>query len=311
VGTDFTLHLCNLSVLSTALRRVISATINHFLGARGCDVLLIGPLSGPSARIDEIAEVARDQHDPVQRVDALGDTCTTYFHLPASFDEYLNSLSKQQRYNFTRKMTHLSKAHKVRCDVVSAPDEVMAEFEAFRELHETQWRREGKLGHFGDWPRGEDFNRQLVRTLGPRGMVRFHRIMADAEVVSSQFSFPFGGTTYWRLPARASATEWDRFSFGWLGLAKLFEASIQEGRCIVEGGRGHYAYKLQLGGREWPLRTLQVVRRGRGVAERLRAFRFFARQLDIAYYKIVFARLAPRMPLLRRRLWPLWIRSTW
>jgi hypothetical protein len=142
-------------------------------------------------------------------------------------------------------------------------------------------------------------------------MVRFHRILADNRVVSSQYSYVFGGINYWRLPARAFAPKWDRLSFGRMGLAKMIGASISEGLHTLEGGRGHYDYKLQMGGHELPLRTVQFVRRGPGVSARVRVFRTFASLLDLAYYKVVFARLAPRMPALRRSLWPVWIRSTW
>ena len=96
----------------------------------------------------------------------------------------------------------MSRAHRVTCDVLSAATEVGAGFEEFCLLHDAQWRAAGKLGHFGDWPHARDFNRDVVRTLGNQGMVRFYRIFADNQVVSSQFVFVFGGTAYWRLPAR-------------------------------------------------------------------------------------------------------------
>jgi hypothetical protein len=142
-------------------------------------------------------------------------------------------------------------------------------------------------------------------------MVRFYRILADQQVVSSQFTYVFGHTAYWRLPARVITPEWDRLGLGSMGLVKKIEASICEGLLTVEAGRGHYAYKLEFGGREWPLRTVQFVRRGPGVSARVRFFRAFASMLDLVYYKALFARLAPRMPALQHPLWPVWIRSTW
>ena len=96
-----------------------------------------------------------------------------------------------------------------------------------------------------------------------------------------------------------------------MGLAKMIEASIAEGQHRVEGGRSHYAYKLQMGGRELPLRTLQFTRRGTRVSARVRAFGAVGSLLNLAYCKIIVMRLAPRIPPLRRQLWPVWIRSTW
>jgi CelD/BcsL family acetyltransferase involved in cellulose biosynthesis len=311
VGSDFTLHLCNLPVLPDALARATSRALHYFLKEHRCDLLLFGPLSGPRTPIDEFLAVGRQESEVVESAEALGDSCHTYWHLPDSFDDYLKSLGKQHRDNLKRKLSQFSKAHAAAFDVVSDPDGVSAEFEKFLLLHAAQWRTEGKLGHFGDWPHAEDFNRDVVHCLGAQGMVRFHRILAGDQVVSSQYSFVFGGTTYWRLPARVCAAEFDRYSFGMTGLAKLFEASIGEGRHTIEGGRGHYGYKLQLGGREWPLRTVQFVRRGRGVAARVRCFRAFASLLNLAYYRVLFARIAPRVPALQGSLWPSWIRSSW
>ena len=311
VGSDFTLHLCNLPVMPDVLTSAVSRALQHFLENERCDLLLFGPLSGPAARVDEIVAAGQGGGALIGRTEAIENSCNTYWHLPGTFDDYQKSLGKQHRENTKRKLSQFTKAHRAAFDVVSDPEKVVEEFERFLVLHTAQWKAEGKLGHFGDWPHAEDFNRDVVRILGAQGMVRFDRILADDQVVSSQFSFVFGGTTYWRLPARVCGDEWGRFSFGWTGLAKLFEAAIGEGRPTVEGGRGHYGYKLQLGGREWPLRTVQFVRRGFGVSARVRCFRKLASLLNLAYYRVLFARLAPRVPALQGPLWRIWIRSTW
>jgi CelD/BcsL family acetyltransferase involved in cellulose biosynthesis len=311
VGSDYTLNLCNLPILPDSLPMVVSRAIHHFLGEHHCDLFLLGPLSGPAARVAELITVGQNEHECVAKVESLGDSCNTYIKLPSTFDEYLKAIGKQQRGNLNRTISQFSKAHKVVFDVVTAPEKMAAEFEGFCRLHNAQWRAEGKLGHFGDWPEAENFNRELIRALGGQGMVRFHRILANDQVVSCQYNFVFGNTNYWRLPARVFAPEWDRLSFGRMGLAKMIEASIAEGQHTIEGGRGHYAYKLQMGGREWPLRTIQFMRHGPGVSARVRMFKAFATLLNIFYYKVLFCRLAPRFPALRRPLWRIWIRSTW
>ena len=96
-----------------------------------------------------------------------------------------------------------------------------------------------------------------------------------------------------------------------MGLVRMIEASLSEGLSAVEGGRGHYDYKVQLGAVEWPLRTIQLTRRGIWVAFRVRLFRVCSRLLNLVYYRLLFIRLAPKFPWLRHSLWPVWIRSTW
>jgi CelD/BcsL family acetyltransferase involved in cellulose biosynthesis len=311
VGADFTLQLCNLPVVSDALTIVVSRTVRYFLGEHGCDLLLFGPLSGRGARSDKILSVGRHERDIVARAESLGNSCNTFFHLPESFNEYLKALDRKPRSNFNRQSTQISKAYRVTCDVVCDETEVSAAFEEFCMLHDAQWRVVGKLGHFGDWPHAREFNRDMVRSLGGQGLVRFYRIFADDQVVSSQFVIVFGGTAYWRLPARVCGPQWDRFGLGAIGLVEQIRAGISERIKTLEGGRGHYAYKLQYGGCELPLRTLQFVRRGSGVLTRVRLFGALAYLFNMAYYKVVFARLAPRLRALRRPLMPVWIRSTW
>jgi hypothetical protein len=268
-------------------------------------------LSGPAARLDELLAAGRHEGELVERAESVGDSCNTYFPLPDTFDEYLKAIGRPARRNFNRRLTQFSEAHRATFDVVSQADKVASEFESFRLLHAAQWRAEGKLGHFDDWPNAENFSRQLMRTLGARGMVRFYRILAGDQVVSSQYSYVFGGTNYARLTARVCGSQWDRLGLGSMAQVKMIETSICEGQRTVEAGRGHYAHKLELGGREWPLRTVQFVRRGAGVSARVRFFTAFASLLDLVYYKVLFARIAPRVPSLQRPLWPVWIRSTW
>lgn len=311
VGSDFTLHLCNLPVLASALPTVVSRAIQHFIGQHRCDLLAIGPLSGPRAQIEEVVAVAQTVGRIIAKTATQGTDCNTYFELPTSFDDYLKSLSKQPRDNITRYLRQLTKTHQASFDTVSEPDKVVAEFELFRKLHEAQWKVDGKLGHFGDWPKSEDFNRELVRVLGDRKMVQFDRILADDQVVSSDFSFVFNNKLYSRLPARARGPEWDKYGFGRMGLVKLFKHAINEGRHCVEAGRGHYEYKLLLGGREFPMRTVQFMRRGFGVSTRVRLFRATANLLVKTYYKVFVRRLAPRIPALQGPIWPYMIRITW
>lgn len=311
MGADFSLQFCNLPVLPGALDAAVSHALRYFLGERRCDVFVTGPMSGPSARMDEILAAGGRESGLVESAEALGNSISTRFDLPNDHAKYLELIGSRQRGNYNRSVKQLEKNHQVLTDTVSGADEVVREFEKFQVLHEAQWSAEGKLGHFGDWPRAAEFNRDLVKELGTQDMVRFFRIHADGVVASSQFCFVFGGTNYWRLPGRECRAEWEKLSLGKMGLIQMIEASMSEGVRAIEGGRGHYDYKLQLGGKEWPLRTIQFTRKGFGVSLRVRLFMALAKLLNIAYYKILFVRLAPRFPVLKGSLWPVWIRCTW
>jgi hypothetical protein len=176
-------------------------------------------------------------------------------------------------------------------------------------MHKLQWQAEGKLGHFGDWPKAASFNRELVRVLSGRGQVKLYRFIVDSAVASYQYGFVFGDGLFWRLPARAVGTQWDRFGLGRIGLLKMFETAIPQGVRRVEAGIGHYDYKVQLGGRECPVESLLVTANRASSRFRAGLSAMLSTVLDLVYYKIWFQRVACRIHLRRRPLWSFWIRS--
>lgn len=310
VGADFSLTLCNLPVISSSLTLVTTHAIEYFLKQQRCDLFSLGSLAGPHAGIKEIFAAGHNLPNLVVRTKTFTRSCNTYFSLPASFEDYLKSLDKKQRSNFKRMMEQSSKAYRVTFDTLSAAEQMTPEFELFCQQHEVQWRADGKLGHFGDWPHAREFNRDLIRAFATQGNVRFYRILANNQVISSQYCYVFGQTVYWRLPARIRNSEWDRFSLGTMGLIRMIESLITEGVNTIEAGRGHYGYKIQHGAREWPMYTIHFMRRGFGVSLRVLLFKRFAALLNLVYYKVLFIRLAHRIPLMQRPLWKFWVRHT-
>ena len=70
IGADYSLTLCNLAVTPNALRAATAEAVDYFLGRRCCDLLLFGPLSGPSAGIDEILAAGGQNSKRVARAEA-------------------------------------------------------------------------------------------------------------------------------------------------------------------------------------------------------------------------------------------------
>ena len=64
-----------------------------------------------------------------------------------------------------------------------------------------------------------------------------------------------------------------------------------------------------LGGKLFPMRDIYVFQKRMLSRARVYAFRLLSRLLNFFYYKVWFMRIAPRLPLRRRPLWRIWIRS--
>ena len=312
------------SVLSPVLKppyaaEMLRQVITTLIQKDKCDAVAFGPLSdtgepGSEGTPPEVRAACAELKDLATLTQDRQATIHTTFQLPAAFDKYLGGLNKRQKQNMRRDLNLFAKKFASKVDVVCDGNELEKEFSTFRKMHDQQWLAEKKLGHFGDWPGSGEFNQALVRTLGPQGRVRLVRLWANDQVVSYQYCLTFGDRLYWRLPARLIGEEWNRYGMGRLGLVKMIEAAISEGIRWIEGGPGHYEYKVQLGGQEVPLVSQVIVANSRKSRLCWKLFQKAADLLHLLYYRGWFLKLAPKLGEINGEvqtsaLWPIWIRS--
>jgi CelD/BcsL family acetyltransferase involved in cellulose biosynthesis len=309
IGGDFSIQLCNPPIRGDVVASELVTALRYLHSTCGCDAVVFSPLSAAFPGFEQLRAACSQPSSEVWLAGDRQSDIHSLFDLPATFEEYLGGLGRSQRANYKRDWNLLNKSFAVASDCVSAASQLAAEFPAFSALHKTQWNAEGRQGHFDDWPSAYDFNLGLVRSQAPLGRVRLHRLLLDGQVVSYQYCFAYSGRLYWRLPARVTGESWKRYGLGRMGLAKLIESAIGERIRSIEGGQGHYDYKQQMGAAEPPVFSLLVASRRRGAGLRLRWGRLFSSALNAAYYKILFRRVYPRVPSLRRPLARLWIRS--
>jgi CelD/BcsL family acetyltransferase involved in cellulose biosynthesis len=283
---------------------------DQLFGPDRCDLISFGPLSETCEPWQQLPQALAGTRAGV-RVELDRSDVHTVFRLPESHAVYLDSLNRnEQKQRRKYELRTLKKQHDVTVDVVAGPPAALLdEFDAFAPMHAKQWEIEGKAGHFGSWPRGLPFNRALVEALGSLDRVRFIRITAGGTTVSSQYVFCFAGRWYWELPARLSGSDWDRFSLGPSGIVTMIGEAIARGVCWIQGGIGHYDYKLRLGAVEHAVWRFRVTRPGRGTAIRAWAFERLRDMLRAGYHKVWYRRVQPRLPVrLRRAQWWLWLR---
>jgi CelD/BcsL family acetyltransferase involved in cellulose biosynthesis len=308
VGADFALTIFALPLAAEYVEAAYRELMKRLIDGGNCDAVWFGFMPGTDPTLSGLREVCYSLQNLVTVARDAPAGPHTLFHLPGGFDAYLASLNKRQRQNYRRDVNFLNKNFEVGRDIVKDSERAETIFAQFKIMHDNQWRAEGKLGHFGDWPYSESFNTDLVQELSRLGRFRMVHLLADQKIVSSQYAFVFGDCCYWRLPARAVEGNLERFGLGRLGLMALIEAMILEGVRRLEAGVGHYDYKVQLGGEEQQIRTLLVVSRRRGVALRAYIFLKLADLLHLIYYRFWRLRVASRLPLPIGPLWRIWIR---
>jgi CelD/BcsL family acetyltransferase involved in cellulose biosynthesis len=306
VGADSTIPVFTPAITEGFEEPALRAALDRLLDVAGCDAVSLSPLSGESPVRAAAERVAAADGFRLVRSDSTGPH--TVFRLPGSFEEYLAGLSKSQRQNHRRFLRQLNEKHEISYRTVSGEDAISF-FDQFLELHEVHWQAQGKLGHFGDWPASEAFNRDLISRMATTGRARFYEIAGDGRVLAIEYGFVLGDRCYWRLPARDLDPELQRVRLGRLSLAEMFRVMIENGQTMVEAGPGHYEYKVRLGAEEHPLR--RVVISGPSASARWRSALLlrWADLLHFVYYRAWFLKLAPQLGLSGRSLWGRWIRT--
>lgn len=285
----------------------VEQAVRVLLAKDAVDLVSLGPVTGTAARWVEGTPLQRRLADVALWTAAAQDVYTV-FHLPPRMDEYLASLSRNEQKNRRKyELRTLRKEYAVRVEVVTNPvTELLAEFDRFAEQHTAQWRAEGRPGHFGAWPDALAYNRTLVTRVGARGRVRLLRIWANDKVVARQYAYAFGDRWWWELPSRIVGPQWDRFSLGPSAIVTMLQEAIREGVRQVEGGLGHYEYKLRLKGEEHPAVVLRAHARRAASRARQRVFGLMQFMGRVGYHKLWYRRISPHLPSKCCRSQPQW-----
>ncbi len=276
----------------------------------GCDLVSIGPVSAAWVETHQ-PEGDAPGLVPGLIVQRRAAGVYTVFELPESLDAWLGSLEKGEQKRRAYDLRRLRKDHPLRIEMIREPlAAVQAAFERFVEQHTRQWQAEGQPGHFGAWPRALEYHRALLPAMVAEGRARLMEIWAGDELVAGQYAFAHGDRWFWELPSRAIGEQWNRYSLGPTALVVMFGEAIAEGVRRVEGGLGHYDYKLRLGAREYPVYNLWFRRPGgAGLRVRLGCLLGLQEALRLVLHKVWYRRVQPRLPpRWRRSQSRLWLR---
>ena len=88
----------------------------------------------------------------------------------------------------------------------------------------------------------------------------------------------------------------------------MLDVAAAERATEIEAGTGRYDYKDKLNAKTLPVHSLSVCRRGAAPCWRARATLALGDLLHLAYYRVWYQRVAPKVGILRRPLWQSWIR---
>jgi CelD/BcsL family acetyltransferase involved in cellulose biosynthesis len=175
--------------------------------------------------------------------------------LPATWDEYLASLSKKDRHELRRKLRRFTEAGtEMRFSAVVAPDAVRAGLDDFIRLHTISRhdKREFMTAAM------EAFFRDMAPALAAHELVRLYFVELDGRRVAGLLAFDTGEELL--LYNSGYDPEFSFASVGLVSKALTLQAAIADGKRVFDFMRGAEPYKYDLGGKDLEVRTLTITR---------------------------------------------------
>lgn len=177
--------------------------------------------------------------------------------LPATWDDYLNTLSKKDRHELRRKLRRLeSGGGNVEVRVITEAEEACARLDTlFNLMRISNHHKEEFLAR----PGMEAFFREMTAVMASEGMLRFYFLTFDGEAVASVLNFDVGGRLF--MYNSGYDPQYAHYAVGLMSKTLLIRDAIESGRTCVDFMRGDESYKYDLGGRNQQVYRL-LLRRG-------------------------------------------------
>jgi CelD/BcsL family acetyltransferase involved in cellulose biosynthesis len=207
------------------------------------------PEGSPTLRL--LPDLARREGLTVER--EREDVCPT-LDLPATWEEYLESLPGKDRHELLRKLRRLHRLGEPTLEVLSSPAEATAAVDDFLHLHRIS--RPDKARFMDE--RMARFFRRMVSYLAPEGWVRLYFLRLGEVRAAALLCFVSGQAL--QLYNSGYDPAYGHLAVGLLSKAMLVEHAIAQGYRKLDFLRGAEPYKYDLGARDEPVHRLRVLR---------------------------------------------------
>ncbi|HLB24104.1 MAG TPA: GNAT family N-acetyltransferase [Dehalococcoidia bacterium] len=165
--------------------------------------------------------------------------------LPATWDDYLGTLSKKDRHEMRRKMRRLDSAGDIQMRIITTAEEAAPLLDTlFHLMRISNHHKE----EFLDRPGMQEFFRDMTVTMADAGMLRLYALYLDDVPVAMVHNLDVGGTLYMYNSGYDPA--YSHYAVGLMSKALLVRDAIESGRTRVDFMRGDESYKYDLGGKD-------------------------------------------------------------
>ena len=217
----------------------------------GGSILKLASLRDGSPTLAILPDLARQRG---YRVEIAQEDVAPGVVLPATWDDYLNGLSKKDRHELRRKFRRLETETKWRWYSLRDVDQVMARLDDFFTLMRLS---KVEKAEFLTPPR-EEFFRRMVRRTAELDLLRLSFMELDGKAVAASICFDYGASRL--LYNSGNNPEYGYYSVGLLLHALCLRQAIEQGIGYFDFLRGAEPYKYHLGGQDRILYQMVVQR---------------------------------------------------
>jgi len=165
-----------------------------------------------------------------------------YIKLSGTWEDFVNGLSKNMRYNLRRRTRNLFKKHNAQFIRLTKKAEIDKAIEILFDLHEKRFTMKEDKSIFQKELR-HDFHKNVSRRLADADILRIFQIKIDSEIAATLYCFEFANEMMYFQAG--FDPKWEKISVGLVLMGKCIEYSYQQKLEIFDFMRGAEDYKFK------------------------------------------------------------------
>lgn len=311
VGSDFTLSHFSPAIRSEYIQEVMHL-LSKYLSDDRWSIMHIGPIAGLYAHVETLKEAIGEIFGSRHYLILEDKEDQMYFELYDSWEDYLKSLSRRKRQHIKEKYRRLRKifGDDTPINLQFAEDDTFEQFfDNFVTAHQNRWEKEGRPGHFRDWPDSREFHFEVAREQLHHHRLRLLEVRAGEHLLGYKYAYRFADKYLEFLDARSEEETSLSVSLGQIIFCEQLKEATQERAGCIDSMRGKYDHKKRMGGKVFSMRSFYIIPKKPRIFIPVMLFRFFACFLNLFYYRVWYNKAAVKLPLRRKGLWKIWIRT--
>lgn len=308
VGSDFIPATFTIPIEQSCINQVVSLLIDEINARWQWHLLHLGTICGKYDSLGILANSFKSKLGHKYECEVKSSGVQTYFTVADNWEAQVASLASKQRTNVRRTFRDISNKGIEITSHLASKDTLSRMFENFVQLHQKHWQGIGQAGHFEAWPFSKEFHGETAETQLKHNRLRLLEIKFNNMSAGYEYLYRFNNTYCWFLNARNDFEDYARIDHKWIAFRAKIEYALNDNVKVIDGMRGMYDYKLLMGGKVESINNLFIYPKRFPALQRVLAFRLLARGLNILYYKIWRARVAPRFRIKLKTFWEKWVR---